>query len=65
MKRRKSQQSRFFVIKDRYGREWTTKEGLKFIRGICALDCKKYFYELNEGTKIGDSRHRKLCLWFI
>ena len=50
MKRRKSQQPKFFVIKDRYGREWTTKEGLKFIRGICALDNKKYFYELIRRT---------------
>lgn len=46
MKRRKSQSPKVLVIKDRYGREWTTKEGLKSIRGVYVLDFKKYFYEL-------------------
>ena len=46
MKRCKSHSPKIFVVKDTHGRERTTKEGLKFIRGICALDFKKYFYEL-------------------
>ncbi len=47
MKRRESQPPKIFVIRDTQGREWTTKEGLKFFKGICAADSKKYFYEVN------------------
>ena len=38
---------KIFVIKDIHGREWTTKRGLEIIRGICAVDIKKYFYDVN------------------
>lgn len=46
MKRRKSQSPKVFVITDRHGQEWTTKEGLRVIYGIYALDFKKYFYKV-------------------
>lgn len=57
MKRRKSQSPKIFVVKDTRGREWTTKEGLKYIRGICALDFKKYFYELKNSAVVLNSQN--------
>lgn len=38
---------KIFVIRDTQGREWTTREGLKYLRGVYAVDSKKYFYEVN------------------
>lgn len=48
MKLYKFQTPRIFVIKDIHGKEWTTKEGLRLIRGVCAADFKKYFYDLDK-----------------
>ena len=39
---------KIFVIRDTQGREWTTREGLKYLRGVYAADSKKFFYNLDE-----------------
>lgn len=46
MKRRRKSQPKVFVVRDIHGKDWTTKNGLKLLRGIYAVDSKKYFYEL-------------------
>ena len=47
----KNKPPKIFVIRDIYGREWTTKEGLYFLKGIYAVDFKKYFYRVWGETK--------------
>lgn len=51
MKRRRKSPPKIFVIRDIHGKEWTTKTGLKLLRGIYAVDLKKYFYELERKDK--------------
>lgn len=48
MKRRKSQVEKFFVIKDVHGVEYATKESLRYLFGVYAIDYKKYFYEVKD-----------------
>ena len=51
MKRRRKSPPKFFVIRDIHGKDWTTKNGLKLLRGIYAVDFKNYFYELERKDK--------------
>lgn len=44
--RRELRSPKIFVIEDIHGREWTTKEGLKYLYGVYAVELKKYFYEV-------------------
>lgn len=44
--RRELRSPKIFVIEDIHGREWTTKEGLKYLCGVYAVELKKYFYEV-------------------
>lgn len=43
---------KIFVIRDTQGREWTTREGLKYLRGVYAADSKKFFYNLDEYRRL-------------
>lgn len=50
-RRRKFQSPKIFVIRDIHGKEWTTKEGMKILHGVYAVDFKKYFYEVKSYGK--------------